>query len=310
MQLNQLQFLLAVSREGSYSKAAKHLGVSQSTISTAVNNLEDELGCLLLERRRNGILFTRKGEYILEKAEEIETYIDEIFNVKNTFWDEVAGNVYIASASHHYMMQLINLIIDLQREHSRLQISALDENNSKIITDVAQRRCLMGLLQINTVDENFYKNEIQKFDLKFSFIEKGRMCFSVGPLHPLYYKTDIKLSDFLESSIIVSRYDMNETFHNFFYNRGYKNKFMVIQDVQASRNLVEKSASHVIYLPECGLEEDNIYYNQHLKILEIPDFKWMYVSGWVTRRRGHTLRERKIEQLIQERWERQMEDSI
>lgn len=85
MQLNQLQFLLELSREGSYSKVAKKLGVSQSTVSVAVTNLENELNCLLVERGGRRVSFTEKGQYVLTQAEEIEQNLEELINIKKHF---------------------------------------------------------------------------------------------------------------------------------------------------------------------------------------------------------------------------------
>ena len=87
MQLNQLDYLLALSREGSYQKAAKRLHVSQSTISMAIKNLEDELDYLLVQRSSKGISFTEKGKLVLEKAAAIDTELQELLNLKNTFLD-------------------------------------------------------------------------------------------------------------------------------------------------------------------------------------------------------------------------------
>ena len=96
MQLNQLEYLLALSREGSYQKAAKRLNVSQSTISMAVKNLEDELDFQILQRNNKGLLFTEKGKQILEKSIEIESDMQELLNLKSTFMDEMAGRFFVA----------------------------------------------------------------------------------------------------------------------------------------------------------------------------------------------------------------------
>ena len=44
MDIKQLTYFMAVAQEGSYSKAAEKLGISQPTLSIAVKKLEEELG--------------------------------------------------------------------------------------------------------------------------------------------------------------------------------------------------------------------------------------------------------------------------
>lgn len=308
MQLNQLEYLLALSREGSYQKAAKRLNVSQSTISMAVKNLEDELDYLLVERSSKGISFTEKGKLVLEKAAGIDTDLRELLNLKNTFLDEMAGKVFIAGASHGYNLQLVDLIIQLQEQYPRLQICLEDRNNLEIIREVAQGSYLMGLLQLNSVDEIFYQNEIEKYNLEFSIVAQGKTCFAIGPKHPLYNKASVTLDEFLSCSIITSRYQMSEIFLNYFRKKGYKERIVILHDIYTSRNLVEKSNFYATFLPEFGLYYDNENYRQNLKIVSIQDFNWTYKSGWICRKSGYSLREQKAMQVIQQTWKNMQKD--
>lgn len=58
MQLNQFRFLVAVEQYGSISRAAQELYISQSTVSLALINLEEELGTTILNRSKRGVSFT------------------------------------------------------------------------------------------------------------------------------------------------------------------------------------------------------------------------------------------------------------
>ena len=61
MNLNQFEYLLTVYQEKSITKAAQKLFVSAPAISTAVKQMEEELGYSILIRQPNGIVFTEKG---------------------------------------------------------------------------------------------------------------------------------------------------------------------------------------------------------------------------------------------------------
>lgn len=71
MQLNQFKFLVAVSQYGSISRAAQELYISQSTVSLALINLEEELGITILNRSKRGVSFTAEGKQVLQRAMEI-----------------------------------------------------------------------------------------------------------------------------------------------------------------------------------------------------------------------------------------------
>lgn len=307
MQLNQLEYLLALSREGSYQKAAKRLNVSQSTISMAVKNLEEELDYLLVERSSKGISFTEKGKLVLEKAAEIDNDLRELLNLKNTFLDEMAGKVFIAGASHRYNLQLVDLIIQLQERYPRLQICLEDRNNLDIIQEVAKGGYLMGFLQLNSIDEIFYQNEIERYNLVFSQTGEGKMCFAVGPNHPFFNCSECSLENFLQYSIITSRYQMSDIFLKYFKERGYKERIMILHDVYTSRHLVEKSTFYTTFFPEFGIYCDNEIYGENLKMVPIKNFSCVYKSGWVCRKTGYSLREKKVMQLIQQTWKSMQE---
>jgi DNA-binding transcriptional LysR family regulator len=68
MDIRHIRYFLEITRQGSISKAAKVLQMTQPPLSAAMKNLEDELGVRLLERTARGIVPTRAGELLLQKG--------------------------------------------------------------------------------------------------------------------------------------------------------------------------------------------------------------------------------------------------
>lgn len=71
MTLQNLKYVVAVAEYGSFSAAAKALYISQSTLSSAIKELEAELGTQLFLRSNRGIQPTPDGEDFLRYAREI-----------------------------------------------------------------------------------------------------------------------------------------------------------------------------------------------------------------------------------------------
>lgn len=71
LNLGQIELFLAVVDAGSFHGAAQRVGVSQSTVSVALKRLEEELGSMLIVRRRDGCIPSRKGEIFLPFAREL-----------------------------------------------------------------------------------------------------------------------------------------------------------------------------------------------------------------------------------------------
>jgi len=68
MDLRELRAFVEVVRQGGFSKAAKVLFATQSTVSKAVKQLEDELGQPLLDRAGHRSTLTAAGEIVLQRA--------------------------------------------------------------------------------------------------------------------------------------------------------------------------------------------------------------------------------------------------
>lgn len=69
MNLRQINYLLAVVEEGSFTRAARRLSVAQPSLSQQVRALERELGGPLLERMSNGVQLTAAGRAFLPEAQ-------------------------------------------------------------------------------------------------------------------------------------------------------------------------------------------------------------------------------------------------
>jgi DNA-binding transcriptional LysR family regulator len=78
MDIRQLDALLAVAEEGSFTAAADRMHTVQSNISEHIRQLEDELGVQLLVRNRSGTVPTEFGDRVLERARAIRQELDAL----------------------------------------------------------------------------------------------------------------------------------------------------------------------------------------------------------------------------------------
>src|SRR2546428_1325806 len=97
---NDLLAFVTVAREGSFTRAAAQLGVSQSALSQTIRGLEARLGLRLLTRTTRSVSATEAGERLLNtvapRFEEIEAELAALSELR----DKPAGNIRITAAEH------------------------------------------------------------------------------------------------------------------------------------------------------------------------------------------------------------------
>lgn len=76
--LRQLQYIIAVSETGSFSKAAEACFAEQSTISHQIKTMEEKLGTNIFDRSSIPVTLTTDGKKIVEQAKEIIDKVEEL----------------------------------------------------------------------------------------------------------------------------------------------------------------------------------------------------------------------------------------
>ncbi|MEY4304032.1 MAG: hypothetical protein RIT52_207, partial [Pseudomonadota bacterium] len=83
--LRQLQFFIAAAQSGSVTGAARELSISQSSVTVAIQALEDDLGVQLFDRQARGLLITHKGSAFLRHARQI---LADVATARTAFAEE------------------------------------------------------------------------------------------------------------------------------------------------------------------------------------------------------------------------------
>lgn len=122
---NDLAVFVAVAREGSFTKAAARLNVSQSALSQTIKNLEERLGLRLLARTSRNISATEAGERLLAslgpRFEEIDAELDSLMHLR----ERPAGRIAITSSQHAAETILWPVLETFLREYPEVKIEVI-----------------------------------------------------------------------------------------------------------------------------------------------------------------------------------------
>lgn len=120
--LNDLLAFVTVAREGSFTRAAAVLGVSQSALSQAIGGLETRMEIRLLARTTRSVSPTAAGERLLQaighRFDEIEAELDALTEMR----DKPAGTVRITCTDHALRSLLMPKLAPLLHEYPDIKL--------------------------------------------------------------------------------------------------------------------------------------------------------------------------------------------
>ncbi len=131
MELRVLEYFLAVAEEGSISKAAEHLHLTQPTLSRQIKELEDSLGKQLFIRGSRKITLTDDGVLLRKRAQEIVSLVAKTESEVRAESSDLSGDIYIGAAESDSVRYILKCISALQKNHSiRLHILSGDAKDT------------------------------------------------------------------------------------------------------------------------------------------------------------------------------------
>ena len=132
-----LPVFFAVAREGSFTRAAASLGLSQTAVSHAVRALERRLGAQLLSRNSRSVTLTEAGEQLLRNVAPQMQAIDSELEALNDLRDSPAGTLRISASDHAVSDVLMARLRTFLPQHPQIKVELSTDNG--FVDIVAER---------------------------------------------------------------------------------------------------------------------------------------------------------------------------
>ncbi|MEF2559588.1 MAG: LysR family transcriptional regulator [Eggerthellaceae bacterium] len=153
MELRVLEYFLALSQEGSISAAAKTLNVSQPTLSRQLIDLENELGCILFERGKQGITLTEDGMLLRRRAGEISQLVHTTESELQLSHDNIAGTIHIGCGETQAMKLLTRVMKDVQEKYPQVVFDVVTDTAEHVAEKINKGLLDFGLMLRRTKTE-------------------------------------------------------------------------------------------------------------------------------------------------------------
>ncbi|PWK63034.1 LysR family transcriptional regulator [Aminobacter sp. AP02] len=233
MNLKQLQYFYMLAEELHFRRAAEKLNITQSPLSIAIQNLEQELGCQLFVRTQRRVQLTEVGERlrdharsIIEKVEFCEQDLAAVVSGK-------AGQLRIGFTSASSLLSPFPALIHaFRREYPDIDVS-LKEAATLVQLDSIQNRDL---------DVGVIRRPRQQLATAISFrkLKTDKLVVAMHSSHPLLEREEVRIADLAGERFIFFPRKMGVGIYDQFIELCGKRGFMpdIVQESQSTTTIV------------------------------------------------------------------------
>lgn len=137
LDLTRLRYFQAVAEAGSFSRAARRLGVSQPTLSIQVARLEEELGTPLFRRHRSGVTLNEVGRRLLAQCQDLFSQVSAMERTVRAQVEVPAGDFRIATVNSVGIYLMPEALAVFTKRFSKVHPTIRFEN-SDVVVDLLQ----------------------------------------------------------------------------------------------------------------------------------------------------------------------------
>jgi DNA-binding transcriptional LysR family regulator len=248
VRIEQLQYVAAVARLGSFRRAAAELHISQPALSSSVRSLERELGIDILERGRHGARISGSGRDLLP-------YLLTVLDAHDRLREAARGEhqstrlVRVGTASTATIPLLTPAIRDLREQHPATQVEIVGSQQADIRQALLEGSFDLGLA-------NYLDGDDLPPDLEATPLLTGRPVVCLRPDSPLAARTAVRVSDLRAEPLIVMRsgYLMHRFVHRLLSDE--RPAFSVSADGAEMGKLMVAEGLGVTVLPDFSVAGD------------------------------------------------------
>ena len=198
MEIRNLITFVRVAELNSFTKAAKALDYSQSTVSFQIKQLETEFGCLLFERINHTLMLTDKGRRLLAYAQEVTRLTNEFQQNMNADAG-ITGDVHVLTPDSICEAMLLDNYADFHARYPgiRLKFTTADTEDMFRILDRNEADAML------TLDNHVYQKD-------YVIAKETRIAthFVVGKNSPLAARESISISELINEPFILTERGM------------------------------------------------------------------------------------------------------
>jgi LysR family transcriptional regulator, low CO2-responsive transcriptional regulator len=198
--LHRLRIFHTLATTGSFTGAARRLGISQPAVTIQLRELEDASGVRLLERGGRRLQLTPAGRALLRVSEPLFALVDEAETVLARAGGAVAGTLRIAASGTAGAYLLPPLLTAFRVRHPRVRIVLETSNSQRVLEQVVGFQADLGVFAAPDGAAPFAAAEPRLVIQPFA---REPLLLAVPPAHPWARRTAIGVGDLAGTPLVL-----------------------------------------------------------------------------------------------------------
>ncbi|KRK89555.1 LysR family transcriptional regulator [Lentilactobacillus sunkii] len=158
MTLDQLIYVVELSKYQTLANTADALHISQSGLSKSISQLEEELGVKIFERDRNGTQLTPEGEELLPLAKQISNNASKFKDYASNLGIVKRKEVFTVAFANTILKPFLNEYIQMQKQNMSFRLNLIQTSSADVVDLVAHHSVDLGFAAINDYSHNDIKH--------------------------------------------------------------------------------------------------------------------------------------------------------
>ena len=129
----QLKYLVSISKNLHFGKAAKECFVSQSTLSSGIQELEKLLNIKLVERTKRTVFITSLGKQIAKKAESVSIEMNDVLDLAKSAQDNMFGEIKLGLIPTIAPYLLPKLMPKISNKFPKLDLKLVEDQTANLL---------------------------------------------------------------------------------------------------------------------------------------------------------------------------------
>lgn len=227
MELRELRYFAQIAKDGSYTKAAKSLYISQPALSKTIKKLESELQISLFEVKPNGVALTDYGQLFLCRILPLLEEIDALPKFTHDIQNMCQGQLNVGITPMLNQLYFHQIIVDFMKQYPNLELKLIESGTLSIHQFLLEGALDLGIC---IVDSN------RSLDSRLSqqIILEDTMVIAMSENNPLSNQPFLRFEDL-----------KNESFHSY-------------STVSALYSQLESLCSKAGFIPKISSSSSNV----------------------------------------------------